>query len=143
MIPFCGGIAEPGADLLPVDLARTRRFLCPVRNPREDRRTAGRCLTVPFLGFKILQCAVFLAWCLIYGNGSLWPPSTAVLDLGAALLIGGQILNISVFYRLGKVGVFYGNKLGYPSLGCASFRFRILSIPSISALCCPSGGFSW
>ena len=85
-----------------------------------------------FCGFKILQCAVFLAWCFVYGNGSLWPPSSDPLSLtlGAALLIGGQILNISVFYRLGKVGVFYGNKFGYPtSLGAQVSVFVFKTSP--------------
>ena len=84
-----------------------------------------------FCGFKILQCAVFLAWCFAYGNGSLWPPSSdpLFLTLGAALLIGGQILNISVFYRLGKIGVFYGNKFGYPTSWVRKFPFSCLRHP--------------
>jgi phosphatidyl-N-methylethanolamine N-methyltransferase len=84
-----------------------------------------------FCGFKILQCAVFLAWCFVYGNGSLWPPGSDPLSLtlGAALLIGGQILNISVFYRLGKVGVFYGNKFGYPTRWVRKFPFSCLRHP--------------
>ena len=28
-------------------------------------------------------------------------------------MAAGQALNVSVFHRLGKIGVFYGNKLGY------------------------------
>jgi len=68
-----------------------------------------------FGGFKILQCGVFVAWCFIHGNGSLLPLGGDSLSLagGAALVLAGQILNVGVFYRLGKHGVFYGNKLGY------------------------------
>jgi len=44
-------------------------------------------------------------------------------------LIGGQILNISVFYRLGKVGVFYGNKFGYPTSWVRKFPFSCLRHP--------------
>jgi methylene-fatty-acyl-phospholipid synthase len=66
-----------------------------------------------------------------HGNGSLWPPSSDPLSLtlGAALLIGGQILNISVCYRLGKVGVFYGNKFGYPTRWVRKFPFSCLRHP--------------
>ena len=44
-------------------------------------------------------------------------------------MIGGQILNISVFYRLGKVGVFYGNKFGYPTSWVRKFPFSCLRHP--------------
>jgi len=72
-------------------------------------------LQLLFWLFKVLQCAVFVGWCFIYGDGSLWPASPALfnLGLGAALMAAGQALNVSVFHRLGKIGVFYGNKLGY------------------------------
>ena len=51
------------------------------------------------------------------------------LGLGGALLVVGQILNVSVFYRLGKVGVFYGNKLGYEIPWCRAFPFSVLKHP--------------
>ena len=60
--------AEPGADLLPVDLARTRSFLCPVRPSRNHAdRHAGRCLTVPFLwlqdtAMRRVSRLVFCLW---------------------------------------------------------------------------------
>jgi hypothetical protein len=84
-----------------------------------------------FAGFKILQCSVFLAWCFIHGNGSLWPLAGSPLSLasGAALIVAGQILNASVFHRLGKVGVFYGNKLGYRVPWCREFPFSCLKHP--------------
>jgi hypothetical protein len=76
-----------------------------------------------FYGFKVIQGAVFVGWCYVYGHGSLWPLSgdAWALGLGGALLVVGQILNVSVFYRLGKVGVFYGNKLGYAMPWCQAF----------------------
>jgi methylene-fatty-acyl-phospholipid synthase len=71
-------------------------------------------LALLFAGFKVLQAAVFLGWCLIHG-GSLRPYSTDVRVLlsGAVLIAAGQALNLSVFRALGKVGVFYGNRLGH------------------------------
>jgi len=61
-----------------------------------------------FYGFKVIQGAVFVGWCCVYGHGSLWPLSGGAwsLGLGGTLLVVGQILNVSVFYRLGSVGVF-------------------------------------
>lgn len=84
-----------------------------------------------FYGFKVIQGAVFIGWCYVYGAGSLWPLSGSAwsLGLGGALLGVGQTLNISVFYRLGKMGVFYGNKLGYEMPWCRGFPFSCLKHP--------------
>ena len=84
-----------------------------------------------FYGFKVIQGTVFVGWCYVYGHGSRWPLSGSVwsLGLGGALLVVGQLLNVSVFYRLGKVGVFYGNKLGYEIPWCRKFPFSLLKHP--------------
>lgn len=84
-----------------------------------------------FWFFKVLQCLVFVGWCWIYNQGSLQPASAAAFNLafGAALIVAGQILNLSVFYRLGKVGVFYGNKLGYKVPWSRKFPFSCLEHP--------------
>jgi methylene-fatty-acyl-phospholipid synthase len=84
-----------------------------------------------FYGFKGLQGAVFVSWCYWYSAGSLrpWHGGLGVLGLGGAMIIAGQILNISVFYRLGKVGVFYGNKFGYELPWCRAFPFSWLKHP--------------
>ena len=78
-----------------------------------------------FYGFKVIQGAVFVGWCYVYGHGSLLPLSGSVLalGLGGVLSVAGQMLNLSVFYRLGKVGVFYGNKLGYEIPGAHPLVF--------------------
>lgn len=84
-----------------------------------------------FYGFKVIQGVVFIGWCYVYGQGSLWPLSGSAwsLGLGGAFVIVGQILNVSVLYRLGKVGVFYGNKLGYEVPWCRAFPFSLLKHP--------------
>ncbi len=71
-------------------------------------------LAVLFVGFKVLQVGIFVAWCLIQSGGSLKPYSLdpLVLFAGVLLIAAGQTLNLSVFRALGKVGVFYGNRLG-------------------------------
>jgi len=84
-----------------------------------------------FYGFKLLQGAVFIGWCFVFGNGSILPlaGSASSLAIGGALIAVGQILNIGVFYRLGKVGVFYGDKFGYAVSWCQKFPFSLLDHP--------------
>jgi methylene-fatty-acyl-phospholipid synthase len=68
-----------------------------------------------FIGFKGLQIAVFLVWCGVHGHGTLLPAAAAPgpLAIGTLLIACGLVLNAGVFYRLGTVGVFYGNRLGH------------------------------
>jgi methylene-fatty-acyl-phospholipid synthase len=74
---------------------------------------------------------VFAAWCLVYGNGSLAPahPGPIVLGGAAALVVVGQILVIATFYRLGRTGVFFGDRFGYEVRHCREFPFSLLSHP--------------
>lgn len=84
-----------------------------------------------FYGFKAIQFAVFFGWCDFFGSGSLLPLEAGHVWLGAglSLIIVGQILNFGVFYRLGKIGVFYGNKFGYEIAWCQRFPFSFLDHP--------------
>ena len=88
-------------------------------------------LELLFWVFKVLQGGVFVSWCFIHGSGSLWPvhPTLFNLGLGLALIAVGQMLNLSVFHRLGKIGVFYGNKLGYKIPWSQKFPFSCLKHP--------------
>jgi methylene-fatty-acyl-phospholipid synthase len=96
-----------------------------------------------FLGFKAIQCAAFLDWCYIHGQGSLSPASCGVLPLviGGSLIVVGQTLNAAVFYRLGKIGVFYGNKLGYDLPWRQDFPFSWLRHPQYIGSVCSIWGF--
>ena len=84
-----------------------------------------------FLLFKLIQIGVFAAW--IIGFSDTFPPlPTAELPwllLGAVLIIVGQVLNFGVFWRLGKVGVFYGNKLGHEVPWVKGFPFSLVPHP--------------
>jgi methylene-fatty-acyl-phospholipid synthase len=84
-----------------------------------------------FYCFKVIQLAVFFGWCYVYGQGSPAPHSGGMFSLvvGGALIVVGQILNFSVFRRLGKIGVFYGNKFGYEIPWCREFPFSLLKHP--------------
>lgn len=100
-------------------------------------------LRLLFYGFKALQCAVFLGWCFIYSNGALLPLSGSAVSfsLGAGLIVFGQILNLSVFYRLGKVGVFYGNRFGHQIPWCQRFPFSWFKHPQYMGVLLSIWGF--
>lgn len=84
-----------------------------------------------FYVFKALQGAVFLGWWYVVGDDKLWPPAAGPLPLAiaGASIVFGQMLNLGVFYRLGHVGVFYGNRLGYDVPRCEEFPFSLLDHP--------------
>src|SRR5262249_19367313 len=71
------------------------------------------------------------AWCYFYGlrSPALLHDGGVSLAVGGALIVAGQILNFSVFHRLGKIGVFYGNKFGYEIPWCRAFPFSLLQHP--------------
>jgi methylene-fatty-acyl-phospholipid synthase len=102
----------------------TRRAVATLGGPIE-------LLVLLFVGFKVIQIAVFVGWHLAFGDGTLWPYSRdpKVVAAGALLIGLGQGLNVSVFKRLGKVGVFYGNKFGHPVSWCRRFPFTWFEHP--------------
>jgi methylene-fatty-acyl-phospholipid synthase len=88
-------------------------------------------LVALFAAFKVIQIAVFVGWHLALGDGTLLPYSRdpAVVATGALLIGAGQALNLSVFSRLGKIGVFYGNKFGHTVSWCRRFPFTWFDHP--------------
>jgi hypothetical protein len=84
-----------------------------------------------FCVFKALQFGMFVAWCWIHGDGDLVPThgSPLVFGLAAALVLVGQTFNVAVFYRLGRIGVFFGDRLGYVVRRCQDFPFSMLAHP--------------
>ena len=88
-------------------------------------------VAVLFGTFKILQLSVFVAWSYVHGHGRLWPTdaSAPALGLGAALLVAGQILSVSVFYRLGWTGAFFGDRFGVAASWCRAFPFTWFAHP--------------
>ncbi|MDN5869642.1 MAG: hypothetical protein L0H73_02805 [Nitrococcus sp.] len=84
-----------------------------------------------FYGFKALQILVFLGWCSLFSDGLIpWPTGTLpAFAAGAVLLAAGAALNLSVFYRLGSTGVFYGKQFGYDVPWINGFPFSVLKHP--------------
>ena len=84
-----------------------------------------------FLLFKLIQISVFTGWIITFSES--FPPMPTAdwpwLALGCALIALGQILNMAVFWRLGKVGVFYGNKLGHEVPWVQGFPFSLVPHP--------------
>jgi hypothetical protein len=135
---------SPGTFLLVAILLGVERvcYVGIARAPETFRRVAERPsiarLATPvavvgalFCVFKAVQLAVFLGWCHAQGEGSLVPvdPDPGTLAVAAVLIGGGQILNLSVFYRLGAVGVFFGDRLGHAVPWCSDFPFSWIAHP--------------
>jgi methylene-fatty-acyl-phospholipid synthase len=96
-----------------------------------------------FYCFKAIQLTVFFGWCYRYGNGSIWPIDRSILPLvlGSALIVAGQTLNLSVFYRLGNIGVFYGDRFGYELPWTREFPFSLLKHPQYAGALLSIWGF--
>ena len=84
-----------------------------------------------FYLFKAVQAAVFLIWCWVFGEGSLWPTNRnlPVLVIAVGMILIGQVLSTAVFVRLGRVGVFYGDRFGHEVPWCRAFPFTLLAHP--------------
>jgi len=84
-----------------------------------------------FVGFKLLQGAVFVQWLVVHGGPSfiLELRSPAAAALGVLLVAIGQWLNVSVFLRLGSDGVFYGTWFGKSIEWSNEFPFSIVAHP--------------
>lgn len=82
-----------------------------------------------FVVFKLVQGAVFLGWCVALGDGLPTVTPGPGAATGAGLILVGQVLSTLVFYRLGRVGTFFGDRLGYEVPWCRAFPFSVLSHP--------------
>jgi phosphatidyl-N-methylethanolamine N-methyltransferase len=84
-----------------------------------------------FLTFKGIQGVVFVGWCYWHSGGELFPlpGSPWTIGLGGVLILSGQFLSYSVFHQLGRVGVFYGSRLGHEVPWCTGFPFTQLAHP--------------
>ena len=74
---------------------------------------------------------MFLGRCYVHGNGRVLPADLDAVAATAAvvLMVAGQLLNLGVFYRLGGIGVFFGDRLGYRVPWCREFPFSWTAHP--------------
>jgi len=81
--------------------------------------------------FKLVQFGVFATWYFLRFGADLPPvrPSPAVLALSLAAFAAGQVLNLSVWYQIGKDGVCYGIKYGREVPWCTSFPYNVMAHP--------------
>lgn len=107
----------------PDGFAHLCRRLAPRRDPVDV-------LSGMFVAFKVVQAGVFVVWCVAHGGG-LTPATDSLspLGVGGALIVVGQTLNLSVFARLGRTGVFYGTRLGHDVPWCRGFPFSLVRHP--------------
>jgi methylene-fatty-acyl-phospholipid synthase len=84
-----------------------------------------------FYVFKALQVSVFVGWCYYFGQVSFFAVRQRLgsVALGLTALIIGQSLNWAVFYRLGALGVFYGNHFGHQIPRYRDFPFSLFDHP--------------
>ncbi|MCB1878110.1 MAG: hypothetical protein KDH88_19215 [Chromatiales bacterium] len=111
------------ASRLPADFARHCAKLRIGRDPVSA-------LERLFYFFKLIQFAVFAVWIFALSDGSPHiTPDPAALVIGAGLVLFGQFLNLSAFWRLGRVGIFYGSQFGHAVVWCEKFPFSTFRHP--------------
>jgi phosphatidyl-N-methylethanolamine N-methyltransferase len=128
-----------GAVLLSLERAS---YVWIARNPRRFRAWCGwpavtrlgepiAVVRKLFYGFKLVQLSVFAGWCYVFENGAsaLHDRDPVAFSAGLLLIAVGQALNWSVFYRLGVVGVFFGDRFGYVVPRCRQFPFSVFAHP--------------
>jgi phosphatidyl-N-methylethanolamine N-methyltransferase len=80
--------------------------------------------------FKMLQVTVFGLWCWVHGGVTVSAEEEPlVLPLAGTLVAVGQMLVLTTFYRLGRIGVFFGDRFGYQLRRCREFPFSLLAHP--------------
>lgn len=82
---------------------------------------------VLFGAFKVVQIGVFLSWWYAHEAGHL--AGAMIVALAGALIVAGQALNFGVFYRLGTIGVFFGDRFGHEVPWCRAFPFSWIAHP--------------
>jgi phosphatidyl-N-methylethanolamine N-methyltransferase len=82
-----------------------------------------------FYAFKVQQLAVFIGWCYLHDPSLMPSAPPAVIAVSVVLFVAGQSLVMIGFYRLGRVAVFFGDRLGYDAPWCSAFPFSVLPHP--------------
>ena len=95
--------------------------------------------------FKGIQAAVFIGWVLWFGGrdfvSDLLAGGPWILALGFGLAAAGQLLNLGVFWRLGRDGVFYGQRFGHKLPWVVGFPFSVTAHPQYLGVVLTVWGF--
>ena len=81
--------------------------------------------------FKLVQVAVFASWYYLHFGMELPPvrPTFPTVLASICTFAIGQVLNLSVWYQIGKDGVCYGIKYGRSVPWCTSFPYNVMAHP--------------
>ena len=71
----------------------------------------------------------FLQGCMVIGILSTYTPVFSYFIPKISLAIVGQVLNVSVYHKLGLTGVYYGNRFGLATPWVTSFPFNVVNNP--------------
>lgn len=107
------------------------QFQLAIRRIWPGQTDASAAVRTLFYLFKVVQASVLLSWVIVHAKGAFWPPSAPMeaTVIGIVLIAFGQVLNVCVFRRLGRVGVFYGNLFGHDVPHCRVFPFSWFAHP--------------
>ena len=72
---------------------------------------------------------LFVGWCYVHDPSLVPSAPPAVIAVAGLLFLAGQSLVMIGFYRLGRVAVFFGDRLGYEAPWCSAFPFSVLPHP--------------
>lgn len=81
------------------------------------------------IGLKLVQFAAWLSYYLSLGPVSWKQIPLPALALGPVLILAGQTLNAAIYKAIGKVGVYYGTRLGKTVPWVTGFPFNVVSHP--------------
>jgi hypothetical protein len=78
---------------------------------------------------KAVQLSVFVGWCYLHDPSLVPSAPPAMLAVAVIAFVSGQTLVMAGFYRLGRVAVFFGDRLGHEVPWCSAFPFSLLPHP--------------
>eukprot|EP00301_Raphidiophrys_heterophryoidea_P011807 c18016_g1_i1.p1 GENE.c18016_g1_i1~~c18016_g1_i1.p1 ORF type:complete len:278 (+),score=45.01 c18016_g1_i1:46-834(+) len=83
-----------------------------------------------FLANKVIQHTVPFAWyASVAPIPSLFDLTAYQIGTGFQFIVLGQVLNIAIYRAIGKVGVYYGTRLGRQVPWVSGFPFNLISHP--------------
>ena len=88
-----------------------------------------------YTSLSLKQLQLFLILYNSYQNNTLIDYFINFSYIKFLLILFGQLLNLSVYKKLGMKGVYYGNKLGYTTKWVVDFPYNICNNPQYVGSC--------